>query len=52
MDGFDHEGVCKEFKIPDTYWVPILLAVGYKKPGLELSPPKWRKTYDEIVVSF
>ncbi|WP_022668979.1 nitroreductase family protein [Desulfospira joergensenii] len=52
MDGFDHNGVQKEFKIPDNYWIPLLLAVGYKKKDLELTPPKWRKTYDEIVVSF
>ena len=52
MDGFDHEAVRKEFKIPDNYWIPLLLAVGYKKPGLELHPGKWRKTYNEIVVSF
>jgi nitroreductase len=52
MDGFDHEAVKKAFKIPDRYWVPLLMAVGYKKPGLELTPPKWRKTWDEIVVSF
>jgi len=52
MDGFDHEAVRKGFKIPDNYWVPLLLAVGYMKPGLELQPAKWRKTYNEIVVSF
>lgn len=52
MDGFDHEAVKKAFNIPDRYWVTILLAVGYKKPGLELTPPKWRKTYEEIVVDF
>lgn len=52
MDGFDHEAVQREFKIPDNYWIPLLLAVGYKKPGLELHPGKWRKTYNEIVVSF
>lgn len=52
MDGFDHEAVRKEFKIPDTYWVPLLLAVGYMKPGTKLNPAKWRKTYSEIVVSF
>jgi len=52
MDGFDHEAVKKEFKIPDHYWIPLLLAVGYRKPDLELYPAKWRKTYDEIVVSF
>ncbi len=52
MDGFDHEAVQKRFKIPDNYWIPLLLAVGYKKPGLELHPAKWRKSYHEIVVSF
>ncbi|WP_136807658.1 nitroreductase family protein [Desulfosediminicola flagellatus] len=52
MDGFDHEGVRKEFKIPDKYWVPLLLPIGYRKPGLELHSAKWRKTKNEIVVSF
>ena len=52
MDGFDHEGVKKAFNIPDRYWIPILLAVGYKKTGLVLDSPKWRKTYEEIVVEF
>ena len=52
MDGFDHEGVRKAFKIPDRFWVPLLLAVGYRKPDLELHPPKWRKSYEEMVTSF
>jgi len=52
MDGFDHEAVRKEFKIPDNYWIPLLLAVGYKKEGVELLPAKWRKMYNEIVVTF
>jgi len=52
MDGFDHEGVKKAFNIPDRYWITMLLAVGYKKSGLVLDPPKWRKTYEEIVVEF
>ncbi len=52
MDGFDHEAVRKAFNIPDNFWVPLLLAIGYRKPGLELRPPKWRKTLDEILVSF
>ncbi|WP_299978759.1 nitroreductase family protein [Desulfobacula sp.] len=52
MDGFDHEAVKKEFKIPDNFWIPLLLAVGYKQPDLELHPAKWRKKYNEIVVSF
>ena len=52
MDGFDHEAVRKEFNIPENYWIPLLLAVGYFKEGMELAPPKWRKMYDEIVVKF
>lgn len=52
MDGFDPEGVRKAFGIPDHYWIPLLLAVGYRKPGLDLLPPKWRKSYEEIVVDF
>jgi nitroreductase len=52
MDGFDHEGVRKAFNIPDNFWVPLLLAVGYKMPDAEVFPPKWRKNRDEIVVSF
>lgn len=52
MDGFDLEAVRKSFNIPDNYWIPLLIAVGYFQKGKELLPPKWRKTFDEIVVSF
>ena len=52
MDGFDHEAVRKAFNIPDNFWIPLLLAVGYLRPGVEIQSPKWRKTYDEIVVKF
>lgn len=52
MDGFDHDGVRKEFNIPDNYWVPLLLAVGYFNEEKKLHPPKWRKTFDEMVVKF
>lgn len=52
MDGFDHEGVRKAFNIPDNYWIPLLIAAGYAKPGLEVHPPKWRKNASEIIVSF
>jgi len=52
MDGFDLDGVKNEFKIPDNYWIPLLLAVGYFRSDKKLLPPKWRKTYDEIVVRF
>jgi nitroreductase len=52
MDGFDHDGVRRAFDIPDNYWVPMLISVGWLKPGTVLTPPKWRKSYDEIVVKF
>ena len=52
MDGFDHDAVKKAFNIPDNFWIPLLLAVGYFKADMELAPPKWRKTFDEIVVKF
>ena len=52
MDGFDHEAVRKAFNIPDNYWIPLLLAVGYFRKDAELAPPKWRKSFDEIVVNF
>lgn len=52
MDGFDHEGVRKAFNIPDNFWVPLLLAIGYPQPDLALQSAKWRKSAEEIVVSF
>lgn len=52
MDGFGIDGVKKEFNIPDNYWIMLLLAVGYLKPGVAIRPPKWRKSFDEIVVEF
>ena len=52
MDGFDIDAVRAEFKIPDNYWIPLLLSVGYFNADQELSPPKWRKTIDEIIVRF
>ncbi|MBU1172759.1 MAG: nitroreductase family protein [Proteobacteria bacterium] len=52
MDGFDHEGVREEFHIPDQYWIPVLIAVGYFDESKERAPAKWRKTADEILVTF
>lgn len=52
MDGFDHDAVKQAFNIPDHFWIPLLLALGYPADNLELAPAKWRKSYDEIVVSF
>lgn len=52
MDGFDHEGVRSAFNIPDNFWVPLLLAIGYPALDLELHPPKWRKSRSEIELTF
>lgn len=52
MDGFDHDGVRKEFNIPDNYWIPLLLAVGYVKDDFVPLSPKWRKSVEEILVTF
>ncbi len=52
MDGFDINGVREEFAIPENYWIPLLLAVGYFQEGKTLSPAKWRKSYDDIVIHF
>ncbi len=52
MDGFDHDGVKKAFNIPDQYWVPMLLALGYFDTTKELQPPRWRKSYEELIVKF
>jgi nitroreductase len=50
MDGFDHEGVRNAFEIPDNYFVPMLIAIGHFDQKRTLMPPKWRKSYDEIVL--
>ncbi len=52
MDGFIHDAVRKEFKIPQNFWIPLLLAVGHFDKSKKLYPPKWRKTFEEIVVKF
>ena len=50
MDGFDREGVRKEFNIPDNYWIPMLIAVGYRKADLELHPKAWRQSVDDMIL--
>jgi len=52
MDGFDHDGVKKAFGIPENYRIPVIIAAGYFKSSETLAPPKWRKTFAEIVVKF
>lgn len=50
MDGFDHDGAKKAFDIPDNYWIPMLIAVGHAKPGLEIHPKGWRQSYEDMVL--
>ncbi|MBS3810014.1 MAG: nitroreductase family protein [Desulfobacterales bacterium] len=52
MDGFDIDGVKKEFNIPENYWIPLLLSAGYFRSDKTMLPPKWRKSFDEMVVRF
>lgn len=52
MDGFDLEGVRKAFGIPENYWIPVIIAAGYFKSTETLAPPKWRKSFEELVVKF
>lgn len=50
MDGFDHEGVRKAFDIPDNFWIPMLIAVGHPKPGLEVHPKGWRQPVEDMIL--
>jgi len=51
MDGFDHESVRQAFNIPDNYFVPMLIAIGHFNEQYKLMPPKWRKSYEDIVLA-
>lgn len=50
MDGFDQEAVKKAFHIPGNFFVPVLIALGHFNEQQQLMPPKWRKSFDEIVL--
>ncbi len=51
MDGFDQEGVVKEFSIAANFFVPMLIAVGHFDQRKKLLPRNWRKPYEEVVLS-
>ncbi|MEI8176000.1 MAG: nitroreductase family protein [Candidatus Omnitrophota bacterium] len=51
MDGFDHDGIMAEFKIPANYYIPLLIAVGHFDQTKKLLPRNWRKPYEQIVLS-
>lgn len=52
MDGFDIDAVCNEFQIPENFWIPLIMSVGYFRSDKTLLPAKWRKSYEEIVARF
>lgn len=49
MDGFKEEGVKRAFLIPHDRIIPLLIAIGYPKPGMSLGPPKFRRDIEEFV---
>jgi nitroreductase len=49
MDGFDEECVKREFGIPGDKSIPMLVAVGYLKEGMELLPRAFRRDRQEFV---
>lgn len=52
MDGFDHEAVREAFSIPENFFVPVLIALGHFDSTHTLMPPKWRKSWDELVLNY
>ncbi|MCX5785762.1 MAG: nitroreductase family protein [Elusimicrobia bacterium] len=49
MDGFDEAGVKKAFSIGEDKIVPLLIGVGYLKPGTKLLPRAFRRRLDDFV---
>lgn len=49
MDGFDEDCVKKEFNIPEDKVIPMLIAIGYLKPGITLLPRAFRRDSNEFV---
>ena len=49
MDGFDHDAVKAAFGVPETFWIPLIMAVGRLRPGVAVAPPKWRFPAQDIL---
>jgi len=49
MDGFDEVAIKKEFGIPNDKIVPMIIAVGYLKPGVKLLPRAYRRKIENFV---
>lgn len=50
MDGFDEEAIKREFHIPQDKIIPMLIAVGYLKKGINLLPRAFRRPVEEFTV--
>jgi nitroreductase len=49
MDGFDEDCIKREFNIPDDKIIPMLIAIGYLRPGITLLPRAFRRSIKEFV---
>ena len=49
MYGFDEGCVKKEFNIPERMIIPMLVAIGSLKPGVNLAPRAFRRELAEFV---
>ena len=49
MDGFSSDKIKEEFNIPQDRLIPLLITVGYLKPGVKLLPRAWRRDPKEFV---
>jgi len=49
MDGFSADQIKSEFNIPEDRIIPLLICVGYLKPGVTLLPRAWRRDLKSFV---
>ncbi|MBN2654099.1 MAG: nitroreductase family protein [Nitrospirae bacterium] len=49
MDGFDEDCIKKEFRIPKDKIVPMIICIGYIKPGIKLLPRAFRRNIQDFV---
>ena len=49
MDGFSEADIKANFNIPEDRIIPLLITLGYPKPGLKLLPRAWRRELKSYV---
>jgi nitroreductase len=50
LGGYLHDEVAREFGIPGNFIIVMLIALGHFDKKYRPQPPKWRKSYEEIVL--